>query len=139
MRTSLEKDSSPPSIEVSPASTRSSVVLPAPLRPDRVMRSRRSRRNETPRMSGVPAMSLARSDAMTTATSSRIGGMTAFPADPGLEELYVYERGLTAVPADLPERLPRLRILDLGHNRLASVPASLGALRGLDVLYLHDN
>src|SRR3954453_16958104 len=46
---------------------RSSVVLPEPLRPDSVRRSRRSSRNETPRRSGSPAMSLARSEAMTTA------------------------------------------------------------------------
>src|SRR3954469_19121337 len=48
---------------------RSSVVLPAPLRRAMVSRSRRSSLNETPRMSGVPAMSLARSEAMATATT----------------------------------------------------------------------
>ena len=69
-RTSLAKLSSPPSTEVSPASIRSSVVLPAPLRPDSVIRSRRSSRKETPRRSGSPTMSLARSEAMTTATAS---------------------------------------------------------------------
>ena len=47
---------------VSPASIRSSVVLPAPLRPAIVIRSRRSSLNETPRSSGSPAMSLARSE-----------------------------------------------------------------------------
>ena len=94
---SLASTSSPPSIDVSPASIRSSVVLPAPLRPDRVMRSRRSRLNETPRISGSPAMSLARSDAMTTATSSRIGGVTPFPATQ-LQELDVHERGLPRCP-----------------------------------------
>ena len=51
--------SSPPSTEASPESIRSSVVLPAPLRPDSVIRSRRSSLNETPRSSGSPAMSLA--------------------------------------------------------------------------------
>src|SRR3954463_12593583 len=66
-RTPLLSTSSPPSTDVSPASIRSSVVLPAPLRPASVSRSRRSSRNETPRSSGSPAMSLARSDAMTTA------------------------------------------------------------------------
>ncbi len=34
--------------------------------------------------------------------------------------------------------LTRLRTLDLGHNRLASVP-DLSALTDLDILYLHDN
>ena len=46
---------------------RSSVVLPAPLRPAIVIRSRRSSLNETPRNSGVPAMSLCKSDAIKTA------------------------------------------------------------------------
>ena len=64
----LASTSSPPSIEVSPASIRSSVVLPAPLRPAIVTRSRRSSFNETPRRSGSPAMSLDRSDAIRTAT-----------------------------------------------------------------------
>ena len=40
--TPLASTSSPTSIEASPASIRSSVVLPAPLRPDSVIRSRRS-------------------------------------------------------------------------------------------------
>src|SRR3712207_3853203 len=47
---------------------RRSVVLPAPLRPAIVSRSRRSSLNDTPRSRGSPAMSLARSDAMRTAT-----------------------------------------------------------------------
>src|SRR4051794_8564225 len=66
-RTSLANTSSPPSTPLSPASIRSSVVLPEPLRPDSVSRSRRSSLNETPRSRGSPAMSLARSEAMTTA------------------------------------------------------------------------
>ena len=70
-RTSLAKASSPPSIPLSPESIRSRVVLPEPLRPDSVSRSRRSSLNETPRSRGEPAMSLARSDAMATDTSSR--------------------------------------------------------------------
>src|SRR3954470_377642 len=55
---------------------RRSVVLPAPLRPESVMRSPRSSLNDTPRSSGSPAMSLPRSDAMRTAiaTHSRGGG-----------------------------------------------------------------
>src|SRR4051794_39186860 len=55
---------------LSPASIRSRVVLPDPLRPDRVSRSRRSSLNETPRSRGSPAMSLARSEARTTAIAS---------------------------------------------------------------------
>ncbi len=51
-------------------SIRSSVVLPEPLRPDSVSRSRRSSLKETPRSRGVPAMSLARSDAIATDTSA---------------------------------------------------------------------
>src|SRR5208282_5344010 len=36
--------------------------------------------------------------------------------------------------------LKLLRMLDLGHNRLARVPESLGEIEGLaDFLYLHDN
>src|SRR5580693_4584663 len=69
MRALLAMLSSPRSIEVSPASIRSRVVLPAPLRPATVMRSRRSSLNETPRRSGAPAMSLPRLEAMATAMS----------------------------------------------------------------------
>ena len=37
-------------------------------------------------------------------------------------------------------RLQRLRMLDLGHNRLTRVPDAIGDLIGLDrFLYLHDN
>ncbi len=61
--------SCPPSIGVSPASILSSVVFPDPLRPDRVMRSRRSSLNDTPRSRGAPAMSLLMSAAITTAMS----------------------------------------------------------------------
>ncbi len=49
---------------LSPASIRSSVVLPAPLRPAIVSRSRRSSLKETPLSSGLPAMSLCRSEAI---------------------------------------------------------------------------
>ena len=62
--TPLATLSSPPSIELSPASILSRVVLPAPLRPASVSRSRRSSLKETPRSSGCPAMSLRRSDAV---------------------------------------------------------------------------
>jgi len=45
--------------------------------------------------------------------------------------------------SDVSERiggLKRLRMLDLGHNALTSVPDALGDLDGLtDFLYLHDN
>ena len=74
-RVPLASTSSPPSMPVSPASILSSVVLPAPLRPASVMRSRRSSLNETSRNSGAPAMSLSSADAITTA-------MTAFEASP---------------------------------------------------------
>src|SRR3954469_1436604 len=77
MRTSLAKVSWPPSTDVSPESMRSSVVLPAPLRPARVSRSRRSSLNETPRSSGEPAMSLARSEAMQTAIAAPMVGSAA--------------------------------------------------------------
>ena len=66
----LASTSSPPSIEASPEIIRSSVVLPAPLRPDRLMRSRRSSLNEMPRSSGSPEMSLLRSEAMMTANGA---------------------------------------------------------------------
>src|ERR1700722_12472174 len=71
MRTPLAMLSSPRSIGVSPASIRSSVVLPAPLRPAIVIRSRRSSLNETPRSSGCPAMSLCMSDAINNAIALR--------------------------------------------------------------------
>src|SRR4051794_22301877 len=49
---------------------RSSVVLPAPLRPAMVSRSRRSSLSETPLSSGAPEMSLRRSEAISTAMSN---------------------------------------------------------------------
>src|SRR3954451_310286 len=73
MRVPLARTSSPPSTDVSPASIRSSVVLPLPLRPDSVSRSRRSSLNDTPRKTGVPAMSLPRSDAIATAIALMVG------------------------------------------------------------------
>src|SRR4051812_45766312 len=78
MRTSLANVSWPPSTEVSPESIRSSVVLPAPLRPASVSRSRRSSLNETPRNSGSPAMSLARSDARQTAIGTSMVGRARY-------------------------------------------------------------
>ena len=58
-----------------PDSIRSSVVLPAPLRPASVMRSPRSSLNETPLNRGFPAMSLSSALAITTAMSgSRLRG-----------------------------------------------------------------
>ncbi len=56
-----------------------------------------------------------------------------------LETLVVAENGLSEVPEEIG-RLKRLRMLDLGHNTLTSVPDGLGDLDGLiDFLYLHDN
>jgi hypothetical protein len=78
-RTPFAKLSSPPSIESSPASIRSSVVLPAPLRPAIVIRSRRSSLNETPRSSGAPAMSLERLEAMQTAIALMVCGSGLAP------------------------------------------------------------
>src|SRR3954466_15436090 len=58
---------------------RRSVVFPVPLRPDRVSRSRRSSLNDTPRKSGLPAMSLPRSDAIATAIGLMVGAVWAQP------------------------------------------------------------
>src|SRR5438105_3967134 len=69
-RVPFEKASSPPWSLVSPASIRSSVVLPAPFGPDSASRSWRSTLNETPSNRTSPAISLRRFDAMTTATAS---------------------------------------------------------------------
>src|SRR3954466_12260824 len=82
MRTSLANVSWPPSTDVWPASIRSSVVLPAPLRPASVRRSRRSSLNETPRNSGSPAMSLARSEAMQTAMGTSMVGRAGYASPP---------------------------------------------------------
>ena len=62
--------SSPPCFSVSPARIRSSVVLPAPFGPESATRSRRSTENETPSKRTVPASSLRRLDAMTTAMAA---------------------------------------------------------------------
>jgi Leucine-rich repeat (LRR) protein len=54
-----------------------------------------------------------------------------------VERLYVAECELESVPAWVG-RLTRLRTLDLGHNRLTSLP-SLASLQALEILYIHDN
>jgi Leucine-rich repeat (LRR) protein len=54
-----------------------------------------------------------------------------------LERLYTCELGLVTVPPWYAQ-LTGLKTLDLGHNRLASVP-DLDALTQLEILYLHDN
>jgi len=66
----------------------------------------------------------------------RLRGLPPAP-DPELERLYTCELGLTSVPAWYGE-LTGLRTLDLGHNRLTTVP-DLSALARLEILYLHDN
>src|SRR5690242_18039339 len=56
-----------------------------------------------------------------------------------LETLVLADNDLTEVSARIG-RLKRLRMLDLGHNALRSVPESLGNLDALSgFLYLHDN
>ncbi len=56
-----------------------------------------------------------------------------------LETLILADNDLTEVSEQIG-RLKRLRMLDLGHNQLATLPDSLGYLDGLsDFLYLHDN
>jgi len=49
------------------------------------------------------------------------------------------ENDLTEISESIG-RLRHLRMLDLGHNALLSVPASIGTIETLcDFLYLHDN
>jgi Leucine-rich repeat (LRR) protein len=56
-----------------------------------------------------------------------------------LETLVLADNDLCDVSGQIG-RLRRLRMLDLGHNRLTAVPDSLGDLESLtDFLYLHDN
>src|SRR5690242_19606967 len=64
--------SSPPCFSVSPVRIRSSVVLPAPFGPESATRSRRSTLKDTPSKSTLPANSLRRLEAMTTATPPRV-------------------------------------------------------------------
>src|ERR1700742_3072531 len=56
-----------------------------------------------------------------------------------LQTLVLADNELTGVSERICE-LRQLRMLDLGHNRLGSLPESLGRLENLsDFLYLHDN
>lgn len=56
-----------------------------------------------------------------------------------LETLVLADNELCEVSEQIA-RLKRLRMLDLGHNKLTRVPDGLGDLDGLtDFLYLHDN
>jgi len=55
------------------------------------------------------------------------------------ETLVLADSGLREISGRIGQ-LKKLRMLDLGHNELESVPESLGELAGLtDFLYLHDN
>src|SRR5260370_32555232 len=59
--------------------------------------------------------------------------------DSDVETLVLADNDLHEVSASIG-RLKRLRMLDLGHNSLRSVPDSLGEIENLsDFLYLHDN
>jgi Leucine-rich repeat (LRR) protein len=56
-----------------------------------------------------------------------------------LETLVLADNGLYEVSGQI-SRLKRLRMLDLGHNKLTAVPDCLGDLDSLTgFLYLHDN
>ena len=56
-----------------------------------------------------------------------------------LETLVLAENDLREISSRIAS-LQRLRMLDLGHNRLEKIPAQLGELTALrDFLYLHDN
>ena len=56
-----------------------------------------------------------------------------------LQTLVLAENDLTEVSVSVGD-LSKLRMLDLGHNRLHELPPGLGRLEGLsDFLYLHDN
>jgi Leucine-rich repeat (LRR) protein len=56
-----------------------------------------------------------------------------------LETLVLADNQLSDVSVQI-ERLKKLRMLDLGHNRLTHVPDAVAGLDGLtDFLYLHDN
>ena len=56
-----------------------------------------------------------------------------------LQTLVLADNDLTEVSERVGD-LSKLRMLDLGHNRLRALPISLGRLEGLsDFLYLHDN
>jgi len=54
---------------------------------------------------------------------------------PDAETLVLADNGLTDLPPRIGE-LRNLRMLDLGHNALTSIP---GTIRVTDFLYLHDN
>ena len=57
----------------------------------------------------------------------------------GLETLVLADNELSEVSGQIG-RLKSLRMLDLGHNQLTSVPEALADLDALtDFLYLHDN
>jgi Leucine-rich repeat (LRR) protein len=56
-----------------------------------------------------------------------------------LEALILADNGLIEVSARLGQ-LKSLRMLDLGHNQLSTIPETIGEIVGLsDYLYLHDN
>ncbi len=56
-----------------------------------------------------------------------------------LETLVLADNNLSEVSAKIGD-LKKLRMLDLGHNQLTSVPDTLAGLDSLsDFLYLHDN
>ena len=123
------KESSPPSIEVSPASIRSSVVLPAPLRPAIVRRSLRSSLNDTPRSSGLPTMSLLRSEAMRTAMAAMVGAGAALQATACGWRPFPLLRGHAACPQSA---IPIVATVSAASMyRSCAAPCVLRATRGV--------
>jgi len=55
-----------------------------------------------------------------------------------LEELYLAHNGFDSL-AHLPPSLQRLRVLDLGGNKIAQVPPALGTWPELEDLWMNDN
>ena len=53
-------------------------------------------------------------------------------------ELNLSRLSLTGIPAEVLE-FPELRVLNLGHNRLARLPAAISRLKNLESLILSDN
>src|SRR5215813_4107915 len=93
--------SSPPCFSVSPERMRSNVVLPAPFGPESATRSRRSTLNETPSNRTLPAISLRRFEAMTTAIALGYGAMaTVLAIDVGSSSVRAQRFDETGEPVD---------------------------------------
>jgi len=56
-----------------------------------------------------------------------------------LEELRISNNQIAALPEDIGDKLPNLKVLSVDHNMLTSLPESIGKLKRLEILQVRQN